>query len=492
MVFRYLSRFSWAPLLVLGACFGAGAPDQTIKIESDPDQPTGGWISSGGDGVLCLKHDDPRSPELIRQIEKDYRELGYFSAATKGRVLPFLEELTLLEYWEERERLYLEAKDRGEKPEDKNLDPNLPYSMGVFQEGEGVEERLQQLEEDFRERAPVFARVYRVAAELVKIDTLHMKGIVPRVDDARPTIDLGAYPNCTLVQLAHRRTSPTHKLAKEGIETILDKDLYPLLKDDLNRAMLINHERYYVLAVAMESRSSNNLRKMNSASFTMSGWIDGVMNPMRRVAEAKFQRELSLLVGEYIFLRSELPDFPWLGKPIRATRYSRYLSLLQLREQQIYWTRVCLEKVIEQAQGDSIGYADAIACSHFGTSRIPQGASSEVAFLFLVQPKFEVYPGSWEPWPLTHTGEAYPVRDFTHDLVTPGLEHLVDFDSQDPLKIYPVDFEAMKVYCEKIREDHRTVQEKLRLKLSERDHEKMKALTDIYPRAEKYCQRSGV
>jgi hypothetical protein len=376
----------------------------------------GGWVSSGGDGVLCFPAKHPRAKEFTGLVNADYKKFGLLQPATKALVLPAAEELTVLEYWETREQVWLlEAKKKkGKTKVSKDRDPNLPYEMGIYVKARSLDAHLQELEEHLYEHAPLFLRLYKHFARSIHVGNTKFGGALSDVKDSRSRFDLSAYPNCAMVQLAVRKSEEQKGLATH-IETEIDKDFYEKLRDDLNRAMLFSHERLSAIAVALGFRHSNNLRQLNAELFRTQHWLDTVMNPSLPRAALNVHDWLEFLTGNYYELLPELEEFQAaeLAKR-RETALTR--GLLELRTKQLAHFYGCLKYLRQQnPKSKSLYLKDYRYCRVFGDDPTRVEPLSDVAaFVFLSQAK--------------HI-ESHQIVNL-NSLMLASYEHLLDFGKE--------------------------------------------------------------
>lgn len=430
----------------------------------------GGWVSSGDDGIMCFSSKDPKTPEYIKLINLDYETKGHLTRETKALILPKIEELSTLEFWETRESVWLEENKRKPKSKnDKDRDPQLAYNMDIYINAQNTEDYLRTLEEDFIQYSPLFNLIYKEFAKKIEIGKFEFNDKLPKVDDSRPRFDLKKYPNCVMVQLAVRKTEDVRGIP-ENLSVSIDKELFDKLRDDLNRAMVVSHERLYAIAFALGIRNSDNIRILNAELFRTQHWISAVMNPSLPEASMIVVDWLQFLIGDFYRLIPKLDSYKK-AKEKNTQEFVRFEAFMKLREKQNKIFVECLvyhEK--KNPKSKTINFKTLKLCRSFGDDPVRIAPLDEIqSFIFLSQAK--------------HLDQLKVVD--LNALTLPSYENLLDFEHQNS------DFKTqgvMKDYCERISSARDSFQAFLSKEKDPAQH--LLILKQLYDNALSYCQKN--
>ncbi|MBP7844151.1 MAG: hypothetical protein KA116_05000 [Proteobacteria bacterium] len=430
----------------------------------------GGWVSSGDDGIMCFASRDPKTPEYIKLINHDYETKGYLTKETKALILPKIQELSTLEFWETREAVWIEEnKQKPKNSKDKDRDPKLPYNMGIYINAENTEGYLNTLEEDFIQYSPLFHLIYKEFSKKIEIGNFEFDDKLPKVDDSRPRFDLKKYPNCVMVQLAVRKTEDV-KGIPSNLSVSIDKELFDKLRDDLNRALVVSHERLYAIAFALGVRNSDSIRILNGELFRTQHWISAIMNPSLPEASMIIVDWLQFLIGDFYKLIPKLESYKR-AQEKNTQEYIRFEAFMKLREKQ---NKIFVECLIyhekKNPNSKTINFKTLKLCRSFGDDPVRIAPLDEIqSFIFLSQAK--------------HLDQLKVVD--LNALTLPSFETFLDFEHQNK------DFNTARVikdYCERIASARDSFKDFLRKEKDPAQH--ILILKQLYDNALSYCQKN--
>ena len=246
----------------------------------------GGWESSGGGGVACFE-----TPEQAKEYDR-----GGITDELRKKV----RSLEMLESFELKDIATFAAK------------------------GRTVKEILASVDSFLETYAPIFRERLRLVEDRIDYAVWEDNRHLPRVNDAKIMRAI-TDPRCRSIQLAVRYSRSTPgKLPQLRVE--VDRWLFENKLDVINQAILILHERLYVMGKEMKHLSSNPLR-------ALVGWLlCDEIHQLRRIythdslMALNVQGRLGTLFGDYYFLFVADPADKPRRIPSTRGQYSRFVS----------------------------------------------------------------------------------------------------------------------------------------------------------------------
>lgn len=370
----YRFRFTFfSALLLLGFCASPAMAEKKLPFA----MAEGGWEGSGGDGVACWN-----SQEEAQRAEAEIGVYGILSEKSKAAIA----SLVTLEYWEFKDKVYF---------------PEMATSR---------EQVLQKVQSFLEEYAPIFASQLKIVSDRISIDTWQKMDGVRQISDSTPARSIKKENGlCRLVQLAGRfsKSRGIGKFPEVFVE--LDQVLFVKL-NPLNQAMLILHERLYLLGRMINHYNSDDVRKV-VARLTSSDLEMKLLMGMKPV-------ELSVLVqgflvnffGDYIqFFSEEIPQI----SIDRPNQYTRFRSFLAVNNRHRALLDACFseQKVDAAPKDEKERLEEDCRFKVFSGRSLLDSFSSEEAFVFLAR---------------------YHLQ---YSLYALNSEHLMVFDAENPLAV---------------------------------------------------------
>lgn len=288
---------------ILGLC----AAFLTVSLAEAKGSKAGGWGSSGGgSGVACFA------------TEEEAKEADAY--IQEGKPLPKevrqkIRRLITLEYfeWEEYKKT------------------NAVYGIHSFQSKEfnGI---LKEVDQRASMVSPLFVYRLKQAGDLIRFSSWQAQQSVPKVDDAKPRFPIPL--NCRQIQIAIRYSNNNNTYGEGPVVKVpevkvdFNQDLFSLM-DPLNQAILVMHERVYLLGQAVGHPNSNIVRIL-----TMKLFSDDLYKPKSELGYQGPHCEdlrtiLQMAFGDYVLFFGEELKVP--ARPdSQESRYNSFYQLIQM------------------------------------------------------------------------------------------------------------------------------------------------------------------
>jgi hypothetical protein len=324
------------------------APVQPPVPQATSDET--GWVSSGGGGVACFGNEEDAA--AAEKLAAEGRDLGEL----KSRI----RRLVTLDYWDFNGELTFEPA------------------------GKSAEALLEEVGALFELHTPIFHERYQLLKNNVRYETWEAKSALPLITDRTPRKPL-TDPKCRLVQLAVRHSRSTPGSFPE-LRLEVDEELSEKL-DPLNLAMLILHERLYVLGklTPIQHPTSDDIRFVVTYLFSKEIRTAIAKETKPSWAALPVQRVLNRMFGDYYEFFLNDPYNQLASPPPGITPYSRSQSFGTLVTKMRNRKARCMEEghYLEKSPEERRDLGEACLAEAVEDLDLQSTFTEEEAFLFL-------------------------------------------------------------------------------------------------------------
>lgn len=330
---------------------GEGIPAPTVTGPG-PLHDDGDWQSSGGTGVGCFKN--RASAEAFDLAMKNHEPLG-------DDLIGKLDSLVTLEYWE-KDQLSKSFK---------------PFTDTTY------EKILEHLKRRMRIHAALFAYKMEEVDARMAVDSWKPEYKLEPTNDANPLrapTDRGT-PYCRLIQLAVRYTKPAKLEEVPKVHVSFDSRLFALL-DEVNKALLVTHERIYLIGVQAEHKDSQYTRLVTLNILNENLW--DLENEKSNIQAQRTQTLINQAFGDYVHVIFESTPPP--ENPVEYSSWSRYKSLRSAIEKMRVESDKCNHTTAESEDKQAMCTLAALK-----SKELNDGATGEEAFLIIYRWMFSAF-----------------------------------------------------------------------------------------------------